>query len=197
MERQMVRYAISVVLEVICLLAIGALFLTPQILNPRTTDFTFTIFGICAVLMFNALRFEPRKTLLYLTLIATFIALILGFKNSNVVAMIRNVLWFCFIGGSTYLISRILGSHAARNSKILAVIVWTVSFALVYLVMTFLNIFVFGFYHIGFLFEGAKINAMWYFVRAIEIGGLLGFGIALGFIAAALVEKGMHATHPA
>ncbi len=197
MERKMARYLTSVVLEVICFLALGALVFTPQILNPHTTDFTFTIFGICAVFMFNALLFEPRKTPMFVAAIVVLASFFLWFRNSTAAVTIRNLLWFLFIAGGAYLTSKVVDHPIKGNSSILGLAMWTGCFALVYLVMTFLNIFVFGFYHIGFQYERINIGAAWYLGRALVIGGLLGFGIGIGFVLSSLVEKASHAAHPA
>ena len=197
MERQMVRYLASVILAVICFLAIGVLILTPQIFNPRTTYFTFTIFGVCAVFMFNALRFEPRKTLIFVAAIILLASFILAFRNSTVALAIRNLLWFLFIVGGAYMTSKAIRHPSMGNPSVLGLVMWTGAFALIYLVMTFLNIFVFRFYPIGVEYERVTISASWYFARAFRIGAVLGFGIGIGFVVSNFVERASRAARAA
>jgi hypothetical protein len=197
MERQIARYLTSVILEVVCFLALGALILTPQIINPRTTYFTFTIFGLCAVFMFNALRFEPRKTLIFVAAIIVLASFIFAFRNSTVALAIRNLLWFILIVGGAYMTSKAIRRPSTGNPSVLGLVMWTAAFALIYLIMTILNIFVFRFYPIGVEYERATISASWYFARALRIGAVLGFGIGIGFVVTNFVEKGIRAVRAA
>ena len=197
MERQMARYLTGVILEVICFLAIGALILTPQIFNPHNTYFTFTIFGICAVFMFNALRFEPRKVLILVAVIILLASYIFAFRNSTLTLAIRNLLWFLLIVGSAYITSKAVRHPSMGNTSVLGLVLWTGAFALIYLVMTFLNIFVFRFYPIGVEYERETISASWYFARALRVGAVLGFGIGIGFVVTNFVERARRAARAA
>ncbi len=197
MERQLGRYLTGVILEVLCFIALGALILTPQVLDPSTTGFTFTIFGVCAVLTFNALQFEPRKTFGFAAAVATLVGFIMMLRNPTAAFFIRNLLWFLFIIGGAYLTNKIVRHPSWGNPSVLGLVMWTASFALIYLAMTFVDIFVFGFYPTGFQYEGMHIGAAWYFGRAIVIGGVLGFGIGVGFVLSGIIEKLSSPAHAA
>ncbi len=190
----MVRYIISVAIEIVCFLAVGLLFFTPQLLNPKTTDFSFTIFGVCAVLFFNGLEFKSTRALSYVPLVVAFVVFILWFRNDSAAATARNALWLLLIAGGTYISWRVLLRQTAWNSLVLAVVIWPISFVVVYVVMGLLNIFVFRFYHVGWYYEGVRITAGWYLIRGVEIGAVLGFGIGIGFIISGFLNKGIHAT---
>lgn len=197
MERQVVRYIISSAVEIVCFPVIGILFFTPQLLNPGTTDFSFTIFGVCAVLFFNGLEFRSRRGLLYVPLVAAFLTFVFWFKNDSLAAAARNGLWFLLIAGCTYMTARILLRQSPWNSLVLAVVIWPVSFVVVYVAMALVSIFVFGFYHIGFHYDGVEITVWWYLVRAVEIGAVLGFGIGVGYIISGLLTRSMRAARSA
>lgn len=189
MERQASRYLISSAIEIVCFLKIGIVFFTPQLLNPRATDFSFTIFGVCAVLFFNGLEFGSRKRLLYVPLALAFLAFVFWFKNDSAAATIRNALWFVLIGGCTYVSARVILQRSVWNSLVLAVVIWPISFVVVYTAMALLNIFVFGFYHIGWYYEGVHITVWWYLAQSVEIGAVLGFGIGVGYVVTGFLGK--------
>ena len=189
MERQVGRYLESVVLEVICFLVLGTLAFTSVILNPRTMGFTFTIFGIWAVVVFNALQFEPRRTYMFVALIVVFMSFVLWFTRFTIGESIRYPFWLLFIAGGTFLTHKILRSGSLRNSSFLSILQWAVSFAMIYLVMTFRNIYLFKAYFIGVRYEGVEINDFWYFARALEMGGVLGLGIGIGYVLSTHIDK--------
>ncbi|MBM4168519.1 MAG: hypothetical protein FJ215_05115 [Ignavibacteria bacterium] len=170
-------FALAVVIEAFCFIVVGYIALSPGILDPGSSMFSFTIFGLIGVLLYNSLESEARRIFLSFSGIAALLFFLLWFEHSSFLRISTTVLWFVLIGGLAFVAWRLLQPENIRNSLFLPLIIWLASWIAVYLVMTFLDVFIFGEREIA-----TDVAASWFFLRGIGSGAILGLGTGVGFI---------------
>ncbi len=171
------RFITAVVIEAICIIVVGYFALNPEIVNPDSSAFSFTIFGLIGALLYNSLDSETRKIFLSLSTVVTLLLLSFWFENDTFISTSINILWFVLIGGLAFVTWKLLQAENIRNSLFLPLIVWLASWIAVYLVMTFLDIYVLAPRQLT-----TDVTASWYFLRGIGSGAILGLGMGVGFV---------------
>jgi hypothetical protein len=96
-------------------------------------------------------------------------------RSSNILRLGRNISWFILIGLFTYYLTVIEKKEWFRISKAWIISSWLFGFIIVYIIMSILNIFVFGFYPVD-----ERFTFLFYLKQSVKIGGTLGIGIGLG-----------------
>jgi hypothetical protein len=174
----------QIVIQVASFIILGILLLGTYILDPNNSIFSFTIYGVSAILFYHYCR---RYNLINFILIAALYSLliIIAFqKTSHIVKLGRNISWFILIGLLTYSLTVIEKQEWYLKSKAWIISYWLFGFILVYIVMTILNIYVFGFYLVD------EKYTFWLFLKqSVKIGGILGLGIGLGSLINSYIFK--------
>ncbi|MHB1688477.1 MAG: hypothetical protein ACYCVH_14055 [Ignavibacteriaceae bacterium] len=173
MNSKISQAAFSIIIETICLSLVGWLFAGKYIFYIHTTGFTYLIFGVSSILLINILKYFPTKYFLLSTILFALI-FAAGYYNPYMpLAAIRNLLWYVVIGSSIYISSNFLSQEKYKKRKFLGAAVWMINFAVVYLLMTLLNTYLFKIYDSQF------INR--FLIIAFNMGTSMGLGIGIGY----------------
>jgi hypothetical protein len=176
---------LRIIIQIVCFILLGLLVFGKYILIPGNTGFTFTIFGITAILFYYYRINTTTKNYILLGALYSILVIIIFMRSSHISVLSRNMCWFILIGLLADYHALAEKKEWYLNSKAWSIIIWLAGFVCVYAVMTFLNIFIYHYYSIN---EQATI---WlYLKQIIKIGGVLGFGIGLGqFISGYLFKE--------
>ncbi|MGE5400514.1 MAG: hypothetical protein ACM3S2_08930 [Ignavibacteriales bacterium] len=160
-------------IQVFIFIFIGIIFLGIDVVLPFSTFFVFSLYGSSAIIFYYLLIKKGIFGLLAGGAILS-ILIILFFKPStDIIVITRNLFWYLLIGIMVYSIRKVENS----KSNLFVIAAWFVSFILIYLMMAFLNVYIFKFYKIN-----ENITFIFYMIQAVKIGGILGFGIGIGKI---------------
>ncbi len=162
-------------IEILCFAAAGILLLGYFVVVPNNTGFSYTIFGLSAVIFYQLMINKDKKSFILLGLLFSLLMVIVFKLNNHVLVLFRNFCWFIAIGLMIYFLGVIEKKEWYGISKLWPVAAWFLGFVLVYLFMTTLNIYVFKFYR-----TGSRISAISYLTEAVKIGGILGISIGAG-----------------
>jgi len=164
---------ISIVIELVCFSLIGWLFAGMYIFNIHTTVFTYIIFGTSSILLINIIEYFSLRHFVFAAFLFAFIFITAYYRSYMPVALVRNLLWFVLIGVSIYISAGFLNKQKYKTRKFLGAAVWMINFALVYLVMTLINTYIFDYYNPEF------INR--FLIMAFNMGTSMGLGIGIGY----------------
>ncbi len=173
MDTKIKRAAVSTAIELVCFLLIGWLFAGKYIFYINVTVFTYTIFGTASILLINILEYFSLRNFIFSTLLFGFLFIVIYYRSYAPIALIRNILWFVFIGGSIYFSSDFLNKEKYKTRKFIGAAVWMINFALVYILMTLISTYVFSYY------DSENINR--YLIIAFNMGTSMGLGIGIGY----------------
>ena len=96
-------------------------------------------------------------------------------RSFNILRLCRNVCWFILIGLLTYYLTIFEKKEWYYKSKAWIISSSLFGFIIVYIIMSILNIFVFGYYPMD-----ERFTFLFYLKQSVIIGGTLGIGIGLG-----------------
>jgi hypothetical protein len=162
-------------IQAACLLIIGVLVFGKNIFVPSITSFSYTIYGLAAILFYNYCLRNNTRNYILLCLIYSILMIIIFQKSTHILRLVRNLCWYLFIALLSYYLTIIEQKEWYLRSKAWIVSSRLFGFIGLYLIMIILNIFVFGFYP---LYD--HITFWVYLKQAVKIGGTLGIGIGAG-----------------
>ncbi|MFZ5515374.1 MAG: hypothetical protein ACOY90_01970 [Candidatus Zhuqueibacterota bacterium] len=148
MKEKAIKASCFIFLEIFCLLTIGYFVLGYPIFDTNSTGFTFKIFGLTAIILFNLLEFRKIRDFFYIGILISFILILTWFNHSSAKIVIRNSFWFIAIGLFMFITWKILNTRLFKNLKFGSIFIWIFSFICIYFLMTLLNIYIFGYYKI-------------------------------------------------
>jgi hypothetical protein len=166
---------VNIIIEFAALVATGTLFLSVQILNPHNTIFSYTIFGLTAIILFNSLQYQGKRVFIYLAPTLMLVSLMAWFKIGEISLLVRDVLWFVLISVATFMSWSLLKKSTTSKINILPIVIWVIAGVIVYFLMTMMNIYVFGAYRLNDV-----ITSGYYISQALKFGSTLGAGIGAG-----------------
>jgi len=166
---------VQIAVQIVCFLILGILLFGIYIFEPKYTAFSFTIYGITAVLFYNYCRLNSKKSFILLAALYSILMIVIFQRSSNILRLGRNVCWFILIGLLTYYLTLFEKKEWYYKSKAWIISSWLFGFIIVYIIMSILNIFVFGFYPVD-----ERFTFLLYLKQSVKIGGTLGIGIGLG-----------------
>lgn len=177
MERKIKKMFLNYAIPILCYVLVGILFIGGFILQPNNNAFTFTIFGFAAILFYNLVIQYSIRSFILDGLLFSLLTLVFFMPSENIIVILRNLNWFILIGVLAFSISYYEKKVWYKASKVWTIISWFIGFIIVYLIMSFLNIYVYQLYYID-----ERIGLLFYVKEAVKIGGVLGLGIGLGNI---------------
>jgi hypothetical protein len=112
-------------------------------------------------------------------------------KSYNMLKLGRNIIWFILIGLLSYYLTVIEKKGWYLKSKAWIVSYWLFGFIIIYVVMSFLNIYVFDFWPII-----KDRYPVWLWLKqSVKIGGTLGISIGLGSLINTYIFKKKSTVH--
>lgn len=105
-------------------------------------------------------------------------------RSYHILRLGRNICWFILIGLLSYYFTIIKKKERYLKSKAWIVSYWLFGFIILYVVMSFLNIYMFGFYPVD-----ERYTFWLYLKQSVKIGGTLGIGIGLGSLISTFIFK--------
>jgi len=176
MKEKVIKASCFIFLEIFCLFTIGYFVLGSPIFDINSTGFTFIIFGVVAIILFNLFEFQKIWDFFYIGIFVSFILIMTWFNHSSAKIIIRNSFWFISIGLFMFITWKILTTTSFKNLRFGSIFIWIFSFICIYFLMTLLNIYIFGYYKIAH-----NVTLLSYLSQAFKIGSILGFSIGLGY----------------
>lgn len=170
--------------QIACFIIMGILLFGIYILEPNTTAFSFTIYGVSAVLFYNYCRRANLFHFILLALLYSILIIIFYQRSSHLIRLSRNISWFILIAFFSYYLTVIEKKDWYLKSKAWLMSSWLFGFIMIYVVMTLLNIFVFGFYPMD-----SQFTLSLYLKQSVKIGGTLGLGLGLGSLINSYIFK--------
>ena len=167
---------VYILFEAACFLLMGYFVFDKVIFDIETTGIYFSLFGIFLIVMFNLLEYRNATDFLIVGILLTIISVILFFENSDLLTILRNSLWFILLALGSFTIWRILALQQFRNLAFGYFSIFIIVGVGIYLFMTLFNVYIFRFYRLN-----EQIGFSFYITLAIKTGGILGFGIGLGY----------------
>lgn len=152
-------------------LVAGIIFIGSDVAKPSGSLFTFSLFGFSAIIFYSLPVRRGTKIFLGGGILLSAALIILFMYTSDALIILRNFLWFVLTGSLVYRIYTI----EKGKSALFMLTAWFGGFVLIYIVMVFLNIYLFGFYRMR-----DNVSLFIYLFQAMKIGGVLGLGLGLG-----------------
>ena len=171
-------------IQIACFIIIGLLLIGIYIVKPNNTIFSFTIYGISAILFYHYCRRTNLKNFILLATLYSILMIVVFQRSYHILRLGRNICWFLLIGLLSYYFTIIEKKEWYLKSKAWIVSYWLFGFIIVYVVMSFLNIYVFGFYPVD-----ERYTVLLYMKQSVKIGGTLGIGIGLGSLISSYIFK--------
>ena len=171
-------------IQIACFIIIGLLLIGIYIVKPNNTIFSFTIYGISAILFYRYCRRTNLKNFILLATLYSILMIVVFQRSYHILRLGRNICWFLLIGLLSYYFTIIEKKEWYLKSKSWIVSYWLFGFIIVYVVMSFLNIYVFGFYPVD-----ERYTVLLYMKQSVKIGGTLGIGIGLGSLISSYIFK--------
>ena len=185
MKEELRNHLTQACIEIIIFVLLGLLLLGYPVINPKSTGFTFTIFGFSAVVLYHLRFYDNKKNFVLLGTLFSFFMVIVFKTNNNFLVLVRNLFWFICIGILVNYLVAFEGQEWFTASKLWKTASWFVGFIAVYILMSFVNIYIFGFYKLA-----GHINITFYLRQSVKLGGVLGLGLGLGStVSTALIKK--------
>jgi hypothetical protein len=161
--------------QIACLLILGFLSFGVYIFEPKYTAFSYTIYGVTAILFYSYCRISSTRNFILLATLYSILMIIIFQRSTDILRLGRNIGWFILIGLLTYYLTVIEKKEWYLKSKAWVISSWLFGFIIVYMIMSALNIFLFCFYPVDNQFT------VWLYIKhSVKIGGTLGIGIGLG-----------------
>lgn len=167
------KMAVAAAFEVIAFAIVGFLYNGREIFNPKTTFFSYTLFGLTTIILFNLLEFRSKKEFFAAACSISFLVVAIYFRSTTIFFVLRNILWFVIITAGVYVTHSILHHHLFRRNKFVSLTVWMGCCASYYFFMTACNLYVFNFYPQAFTVH--------FFLRSAAMGFSMGLGIGIGY----------------
>lgn len=170
---------LQIMLQIIIFEILGVIFIGPHILWYGFTTFSFTLFGISAILYCHVFCLGNARSdkVLLSALIPIIVIIIASTLSREVIISLRNLMWFALIGLLSYSIFRFQKRDLLNSYKLLPVALWLVGFIILYVVMLLMNIYVFR-------VSSYKLDGHYtfttYFIQSLKMGSILGLGIGVG-----------------
>ena len=177
-------------IQIASFIIIGTLLIGVYIFQPNNSIFSFTVYGVSAILFYHYCRRTNLINYILLSALYSILMIIIFQRSYHFLRLGRNISWFILIGLLSYYLTIIEKNEWYIKSKAWIVSYWLFGFIIVYVVMTFLNIYVFGFYPVD-----ERFTVILYLRQSVKIGGTLGIGIGLGSLISAYVFKEKSSMH--
>jgi len=169
----------------------GAFLFGIYIFEPKYFSFSYTIYGISAILLYNYCRLTTLKNFILLGLLYSILMIVVFQRSYNISKLGRNIIWFILIGLLSYYLTVIEKKEWYLKSKAWIVSYWLFGFIIIYVIMSFLNIYVFDFWPII-----KDRYPVWLWLKqSVKIGGTLGIGIGLGSLINTYIFKEKSTVH--
>ena len=172
-------------IQIASLLILGIISFGIYVLEPKYTSFSYTSYGISAILLYNYCRLNTRKNFILFGSLYSVLMIVIFQRSYNMLKLGRNIIWFILIGLLSYYLTVIEKKEWYLKSKAWIVSYWLFGFIIIYVVMSFLNIYVFDFWPIIL----GRYPVWFWLKQSVKIGGTLGIGIGLGSLISAYVFK--------
>ena len=171
------KLLLSVFIQVFVTILVGLVFINSQIINPGISVFAYSIFAVFASVLFYVLKSRGGRDFIFVGILLSGLILLTWHNHASFEVLIRNILWYIFIGTAVYINAKILAKNSIQTNGIKSGAVWILSMLFVYLIMFFINIYIISTYPLTDTFGDWA-----YFKLAIKFGLCLGGGLGLGYI---------------
>jgi CDP-diglyceride synthetase len=92
----------QIAVQIACFIIIGIVLIGIYIIEPNNTIFSYTIYGITAILFYNYCRLNSKKNFILLATLYSILMIVIFHRSSNILRLGRNISWFILIGLFTY-----------------------------------------------------------------------------------------------
>lgn len=175
MENRKGQPALKIFIQVFVFLVVGIILLGSAVARPSNTLFSFSMYGLSAVIFYYLLVNKGLKGLITGGALLVLILNVIFKPGIELLPVIRNLLWYILIGIMTFIIYK----NEKDKPALYIAASWFGGFILVYLIMSFMNMYVFSFYKLN------DYSTVFFYIRqSVKIGGVLGAGIGFGKILA-------------
>ena len=171
-------------IQIACFIIIGLLLIGVYIVKPDNTIFSFTIYGVSAILFYHYCRRTNLINFILLSALYSILMIVVFQRSYHILRLGRNICWFILIGLLSYYFTIIKKKERYLKSKAWIVSYWLFGFIILYVVMSFLNIYMFGFYPVD-----ERYTFWLYLKQSVKIGGTLGIGIGIGGLICTYIFK--------
>ena len=172
-------------IQIACLFILGAFLFGIYIFEPKYLSFPYTIYGISAILFYNYCRWTSLKNFILLGLLYSILMIVVFQRSYHILKLGRNIILFILIGLLSYYLTVIEKKEWYLKSKAWIISYWLFGFIIIYVVMSFLNIYVFDFWPII-----KDRYPVWLWLKqSVKIGGTLGIGIGIGGLICTYIFK--------
>jgi hypothetical protein len=178
-------------IQIASLFILGSFLFGIYIFEPKYFSFPYTIYGISAILFYNYCRWTTLKNFILLGLLYSILMIVVFQRSYHMLKLDRNIIWFILIGLLSYYLTVIEKKGWYLKSKAWIVSYWLFGFIIIYVVMSFLNIYVFDFWPII-----KDRYPVWLWLKqSVKIGGTLGISIGLGSLINTYIFKKKSTVH--
>lgn len=175
MKKKNEHIIVHILIQLFFLLIVGVILLGPSVIIPSNTFFAFSLYGFSAVIFYYLIVNHGLRIFLLLGTLLSIILIAVFKPSTDISVLMRNFLWYFLIGLLVIFINKLV----KNKSRVFIIASWFAGFAIVYILMTFMNVFIFGLYK-----TNENITFLFYIRQAIKVGGILGIGIGIGEIVA-------------
>ncbi|HEX2869416.1 MAG TPA: hypothetical protein VHO03_20400 [Ignavibacteriales bacterium] len=175
MENRKGLRELKIFVHIFVFLVVGIILLGSAVASPSNSLFSFSMYGLSAVIFYYLLVNKGLKEFILGGAFAVFIINVLLKPNLELLVYTRNILWYILIGILTFIIYK----KEKDKPALYTAASWFGGFILVYLIMAFMNMYVFSFYRLN-----GNSTVLFYIMQSVKIGGVLGLGIGFGKILA-------------
>jgi hypothetical protein len=178
-------------IQIASLFILGSFLFGIYIFEPKYFSFPYTIYGISAILFYKYCRWTTLKNFILLGLLYSILMIVVFQRSYHMLKLDRNIIWFILIGLLSYYLTVIEKKGWYLKSKAWIVSYWLFGFIIIYIVMSFLNIYVFDFWPII-----KDRYPVWLWLKqSVKIGGTLGISIGLGSLINTYIFKEKSTVH--
>jgi hypothetical protein len=177
MSNKYVNLTVDSIIQAIIFILLGIAVLGIYVLESGNTLFTYTLFGIAAILFEIIFKLRNLRDFIFICAFIAIFIIVVFLPSNDFQIVLRNFLWFLLIGVFVYANNKFRLRVKWGRTKSGIVAFYLLGILAVYIIGTLINVFVFG------SFALISVSNLWYYLsNAIKTGGVLGFGLGLGKI---------------
>ncbi len=182
---------VFVIAELTLLALAGFAFVGGAVLNLRHPLFSFSVFGVATIGLFNVLEFRNAREFSVIVVSVVVFYAFTWFVKFSVVQTLRGLLLLFLISAVAYLAWKILHRAFFLNLRFGSFGVWVVLGVVFYLFVKAFDLYAFR-----VSLSSPAVSALDHFLESARLGGVMGLGIGLGYDTGKLVSSRFNSSPP-
>ncbi|MFH1194381.1 MAG: hypothetical protein V1720_01635 [bacterium] len=177
MANKHLNMTIDSIIQAIIFILLGIAVLGIYVLDVDNTLFTYTLFGLAAILFEIVFKLRNLRDFIFICAFIAIFLIVVFLPSNDFKILLRNFFWFILIGFFVYSYNKHRLKIRWAKTKPGIVAFYLIGFLIIYIIATLLNIFVFESY--SYI---RSTSLMHYLSNAVKVGGVLGIGLGIGKI---------------